>query len=192
MEKKRLVEKKYLFTFILITSLFALWGFANDLTNPMVAAFQTVMELSAAKASMVQFAFYGGYATMAIPAALFIRRYSYKYGVLLGLALYAIGAFLFIPAAQFQQFSFFCISLYEHTIIYLSNLLFLSIWVDFQFRAKMNKVLRIFCVRFCGHMFSFSWVNIYEWSCCVIELIYLYKKMSVFQSVLFHTATNNV
>ena len=112
MEKKRLVEKKYLFTFILITSLFALWGFANDLTNPMVAAFQTVMELSAAKASMVQFAFYGGYATMAIPAALFIRRYSYKYGVLLGLALYAIGAFLFIPAAQFQQFSFFCISLY--------------------------------------------------------------------------------
>ena len=112
MEKKRLIEKKYLFTFFLITSLFALWGFANDLTNPMVAAFQTVMELSAAKASMVQFAFYGGYATMAIPAALFIRRYSYKYGVLLGLALYAIGAFLFIPAAQFQQFSFFCISLY--------------------------------------------------------------------------------
>ena len=88
--------------------------------------------------------------------------------------------------------AFFCISLYDHTIIYLSNLLFLSIWVDFQFRAKMNKVLRIFCVRFCGHMFSFSWVNIYEWSCCVIELIYLYKKMSVFQSVLFHTATNNV
>lgn len=112
MDKKPLVEKKYLITFILITSLFALWGFANDLTNPMVAAFQTVMEISAAKASMVQFAFYGGYATMAIPAALFIRRYSYKVGVLIGLALYAIGAFLFIPAAQYQQFSFFCISLY--------------------------------------------------------------------------------
>ena len=112
MEKKPLVEKKYLITFILITSLFALWGFANDITNPMVAAFQTVMELSAAKASMIQFAFYGGYATMAIPAALFIRRYSYKVGILIGLALYAIGAFLFIPAAQFQQFSFFCVSLY--------------------------------------------------------------------------------
>ena len=112
MEKKPLVERKYLFTFILITSLFALWGFANDLTNPMVAAFQTVMELSAAKASMVQFAFYGGYATMAVPAALFIRKHTYKHGVLLGLALYAIGAFLFIPAAQYQQFSFFCISLY--------------------------------------------------------------------------------
>ncbi len=98
--------------FILITSLFALWGFANDITNPMVAAFQTVMELSAAKASMVQFAFYGGYATMAIPAALFIRRFSYKWGILLGLALYATGAFLFIPAAAYQEFTFFCLSLY--------------------------------------------------------------------------------
>ena len=112
MTKTPLVERKYLFIFILITTLFALWGFANDITNPMVAAFQTVMELSAAKASLVQFAFYGGYATMAIPAALFIRKHSYKSGILMGLALYAIGAFLFIPAAQFQQFSFFCISLY--------------------------------------------------------------------------------
>ena len=110
--KPRLVEKKYLVTFILITSLFALWGFANDITNPMVAAFQTLMELSAAKASMVQFAFYGGYATMAVPAALFIRKYSYKSGILLGLALYAVGAFLFIPAAAYQEFTFFCISLY--------------------------------------------------------------------------------
>ncbi len=111
-KRGRLVEKKYLVTFVLITSLFALWGFANDITNPMVAAFQTVMEISAAKASMVQFAFYGGYATMAIPAALFIRRYSYKSGILLGLALYATGAFLFIPAAAFQNFWYFCISLY--------------------------------------------------------------------------------
>ena len=94
--KQKLVEKKYLATFIIVTTLFALWGFANDITNPMVAAFQTVMELSAAKASMIQFAFYGGYATMAIPAALFIRRYSYKSGILLGLGLYATGAFLFM------------------------------------------------------------------------------------------------
>lgn len=107
-----MVEKKYLLPFILITSLFALWGFANDITNPMVAAFQTVMELSAAKASMVQFAFYGGYATMAIPAALFIRKHSYKRGIMLGLALYAAGAFLFIPAAVYQEFTFFCFSLY--------------------------------------------------------------------------------
>ncbi len=110
-----LVPRKYLFTFILITSLFALWGFANDITNPMVAAFQTLMELSATKASMVQFAFYGGYATMAVPAALFIRRYSYKHGILLGLALYAVGAFLFIPAASLQSFAFFCVSLYVLT-----------------------------------------------------------------------------
>ena len=110
--EKPLVPRKYLLTFVLITSLFALWGFANDITNPMVAAFQTVMELTAAKASLVQFAFYGGYATMAVPAALFIRRYSYKAGILLGLALYAIGAFLFIPAAVWQEFNFFCLSLY--------------------------------------------------------------------------------
>lgn len=110
--KKTLVPKKYLFTFILITSLFALWGVANDITNPMVAAFQTVMELSAAKASLIQFAFYGGYATMAIPAALFIRKYSYKSGILLGLGLYAVGALLFIPAASYQEFSYFCFSLY--------------------------------------------------------------------------------
>ena len=97
MAKEKLVERRYLFIFVLITSLFALWGFANDITNPMVAAFQTVMELSAAKASLVQFAFYGGYATMAIPAALFIRKHSYKSGILLGLALYAIGAFLSPP-----------------------------------------------------------------------------------------------
>ncbi|MFW5545512.1 MAG: L-fucose:H+ symporter permease [Bacteroidales bacterium] len=110
--KQKLVEKKYLATFVIITTLFALWGFANDITNPMVAAFQTVMELSAAKASMIQFAFYGGYATMAIPAAFFIRRYNYKSGILLGLGLYATGAFLFIPAAEYQNFTFFCFSLY--------------------------------------------------------------------------------
>ena len=112
MNRPKLIPSKYLVTFIIITSLFALWGFANDITNPMVAAFQTVMELSAAKASMVQFAFYGGYATMAIPAALFIRRYSYKVAILIGLALYSIGAFLFIPAAEVQSFTFFCLSLY--------------------------------------------------------------------------------
>ncbi|HYX08111.1 MAG TPA: MFS transporter, partial [Bacteroidales bacterium] len=83
-----LVEKKYLLPFIIITSLFALWGFANDITNPLVAAFQTIMEISNAHAALVQFAFYGGYATMAIPAALFVKKYSYKTAILIGLALY--------------------------------------------------------------------------------------------------------
>jgi FHS family L-fucose permease-like MFS transporter len=110
--KKVVVEKKFLLPFILITSLFSLWGFANDITNPLVAAFRTVMEISNAKAALVQFAFYGGYGTMAIPAALFVQRYSYKAGILLGLALYAVGALLFFPAAQYEMFVFFLLSLY--------------------------------------------------------------------------------
>ena len=110
--KAKLVERKNLVTFILVTSLFSLWGFANDITNPMVAAFQTIMELSASKASMVQFAFYGGYATMAIPAALFIKKYSYKAGILVGLALYAIGAFLFVPGTWANSFSGYLVALF--------------------------------------------------------------------------------
>lgn len=110
--KGKLLEKRYVLPFILITSLFSMWGFANDITNPMVAAFQTIMEISTAKAAMVQLAFYGGYGTMAIPAALFAMKYSYKKGILLGLMLYAIGALLFYPAAQYEMFGFFLLSLY--------------------------------------------------------------------------------
>ena len=110
--KDTVIEKKYLVPFIIITSLFALWGFANDITNPMVAAFKTVLEVSNMKASLVQFAFYGGYATMAIPAALFIRKYGYKKSILFGLGLYAFGALCFWPAAQYQRFDFFLLSLY--------------------------------------------------------------------------------
>ena len=110
--KAIVVEKKYLVPFVLITSLFAMWGFANDITNPMVAAFKTVMEITNFKASMIQFAFYGGYATMAIPAALIIKKYSYKMGIIVGLSLYAVGALLFFPAAQFEVFGFFLVSLY--------------------------------------------------------------------------------
>jgi len=110
--KKVIVAKEYLLPFVLITFLFALWGFANDITNPMVAAFGTLMEISTAKAALVQLAFYGGYATMAVPAALFVRKYTYKKGILLGLILNVTGAFLFCPAAHFQEFSYFLISLY--------------------------------------------------------------------------------
>ena len=92
--------------FILITALFALWGFANDITNPMVSAFKTVLQMSNFRASLVQLAFYGGYFTMAIPAALFIRKYSYKTGIMIGLGLYALGALLFYPAAKYQAFEF--------------------------------------------------------------------------------------
>lgn len=88
----------YLVPFILITSCFALWGFANDITNPMVKAFSKIFRMSATDGALVQVAFYGGYFAMAFPAAIFIRRYSYKAGVLVGLGLYALGAFLFYPA----------------------------------------------------------------------------------------------
>lgn len=107
-----LVEKPVLIPFILITVLFALWGFANAVTDPMVTAFKKVLELSNLQASLVQLAFYGGYFTMALPASLFIRKYSYKSGVILGLGLYAIGALLFYPAAISEQFSFFLLGLY--------------------------------------------------------------------------------
>lgn len=114
--KPALVPRHFLFAFILITSLFFLWGIANDLTNPMVSAFKKVMrELSNFEAALVQLAFYGGYATMAIPAALFIRRFSYKAGILLGLGLYATGALLFYPAAVREEFGFFLASLYVLT-----------------------------------------------------------------------------
>lgn len=109
------VPKELLVSFIAATSIFALWGFANDLTNPMVAAFKKVMVLSNAEAYNVQFAFYFGYGVMAIPAALFIRKFSYKSGLLLGLALYAIGAILFYPAAENGSYSYFLISLFVIT-----------------------------------------------------------------------------
>ena len=88
----------YVVPFILITSCFALWGFANDITNPMVKAFSKIFRMSATDGALVQVAFYGGYFAMAFPAAIFIRRFSYKAGVLVGLGLYALGAFLFYPA----------------------------------------------------------------------------------------------
>ena len=114
--RHRLVSRELLFPFIIITSLFFLWGIANDLTNPMVSAFKKVMpELSNFEAALVQLAFYGGYATMAIPAALFIRRFNYKNGIIVGLILYAIGAFMFYPAARYEEFNYFLISLYVLT-----------------------------------------------------------------------------
>jgi FHS family L-fucose permease-like MFS transporter len=89
----------YLVPFILVTSCFALWGFANDITNPMVKAFSKIFRMSVTDGALVQVAFYGGYFAMAFPAAMFIRRFSYKAGVLMGLGLYAVGALLFLPAS---------------------------------------------------------------------------------------------
>ncbi|MDR1339300.1 MAG: L-fucose:H+ symporter permease [Prevotellaceae bacterium] len=111
----RLNGKNYLFAFIMITSLFALWGFANDITNPMVAAFKNILLITNFESSLVQFAFYGGYCFMAIPAALFIRKFNYKKGILVGLGLYSIGCFLFIPAGIAMAFWAFLIAYFVMT-----------------------------------------------------------------------------
>lgn len=100
----------YVVPFILITSCFALWGFANDITNPMVKAFSKIFRMSATNGALVQVAFYGGYFAMAFPAAMFIRRFSYKAGVMLGLGLYAFGAFLFFPAKMTGEYYTFLLA----------------------------------------------------------------------------------
>jgi len=118
MRKQSLLSKdgvSYLVPFILITSCFALWGFANDITNPMVKAFSKIFRMSVTDGALVQVAFYGGYFAMAFPAAMFIRRYSYKSGVLMGLGLYAIGALLFFPAKQTGSYYPFLIAYFIMT-----------------------------------------------------------------------------
>lgn len=103
-QESRVIPREYLYPFILVTTLFALWGFANDVTNPMVAAFKNVLLLTNFESSLVQAAFYGGYCFMAIPAALFIRKAGYKPGILAGLGLYVLGCFMFLPAGRMMEF----------------------------------------------------------------------------------------
>ena len=98
-DKPKILTKAYVLPFILVTILFFAWGFANDITNPMVKAFSKIFRMSVTDGALVQVAFYGGYFVMAFPAALYIRKFSYKAGILLGLGLYATGALMFIPAA---------------------------------------------------------------------------------------------
>ena len=108
--KASLVPKNLILPFILVTTLFVAWGFANDITNPMVKAFSKIFRMSVTDGALVQLAFYGGYFVMAFPAALFIRKYSYKTGILLGLGLYALGALLFIPASMLGYYYPFLIA----------------------------------------------------------------------------------
>ncbi|MDR0347930.1 MAG: L-fucose:H+ symporter permease [Tannerella sp.] len=114
-QKTTIIPRTMLFPFILVTILFALWGFANDITNPMVAAFKNILLITNFESSLVQFAFYGGYCFMAIPAAIFIKKFDYKKGILAGLALYAIGCFLFIPAGNAMAFWAFLIAYFIMT-----------------------------------------------------------------------------
>jgi len=111
----QVVPSNYLIPFILVTFCFALWGFANDITNPLVKGFGNIFNQSTFISAFVQFAFYGGYCFMAIPAAIFIKRFTYKSGILLGLVLYAAGGMLFIPASQWGIFWPFCAAFFIMT-----------------------------------------------------------------------------
>ena len=106
------IEKQYLLPFALVSILFLLWGLANNMTDTLLAAFRRVMRMSDTETSLIQFAFYGSYFCFALPAALFIRRFSFKAGILLGLLLYAGGAILFYPAALAASYPFYLVAIY--------------------------------------------------------------------------------
>ena len=106
------IEKKYILPFALVSILFLLWGLANNMTDTLLAAFKRVMQMSDAQTSLIQFAFYGSYFCFALPAALFIRKYSFKAGIILGLLLYAGGAMLFYPSALTESYIFYLIAIY--------------------------------------------------------------------------------
>lgn len=108
--KTPVVPPGMVLTFVLVTILFPLWGFANDITNPMVAAFKNILLLTNFESSLVQAAFYGGYALMAIPAAIFIKKFSYKKGVLIGLTLYSLACLMFIPSGMAMSYPLFLLS----------------------------------------------------------------------------------
>ena len=102
----------YLVPFILVTSLFFLWGFAHSLLDVLNKHFQDILHVSKAQSGLVQAAVYGGYFLMAIPAGLFMKRFGYKKGIIFGLLLYAVGAFLFLPAIQIGAFWAFLVALF--------------------------------------------------------------------------------
>lgn len=110
--KVALTEKKYLVTFIFVTSLFMFWGIAISMADSLNKHFQSTMSLSKMQSAFVQFAIFGAYGIMGIPAGLFMKRFGYKNGVLLGLSLFATGAFLFVPAANLSSFAFFGCALF--------------------------------------------------------------------------------
>lgn len=106
------VPRSYLLPFVLLTSLFALWGLANNMTDVLLATFRRIMSMTDFQTSWIQVAFYGSYFCLALPAALFIRRFTYKAGVLLGLGLFITGALLFFPASQTMVYGHFLAALF--------------------------------------------------------------------------------
>src|SRR5688500_11503575 len=110
--KPAFTERKYITTLIFVTSLFMLWGIAITMGDVLNRHFQNVLSVSKAQSGLVQFSIFGAYFIMGIPAGLFMKRFGYKKGVLLGLSLYALGAFLFIPSADAESFLYFRIVLF--------------------------------------------------------------------------------
>lgn len=106
------IDRRHAVPFALVTSMFLLWGLANNMTDTLLAAFKRIMSMSDTQTSLIQFAFYGSYFCFALPAALFIRRRSFKSGIILGLLLYAAGAMLFLPAARIASYGFYLVAIY--------------------------------------------------------------------------------
>lgn len=110
--RQKIVDKKYLAPFILIASLFFLWGFAHSILDILNKHFQEGFEITKTKSALVQCMLYGGYFIMALPAGRIITKWGYKIGVIIGLALYGIGALLFIPGEKMMSFEFFLLCLF--------------------------------------------------------------------------------
>jgi FHS family L-fucose permease-like MFS transporter len=110
--KVKLVFPGFLIAFILVTSLFFLWGFAHGCLDVLNKHFQELLGMSKAKSALVQFVFYGGYFLMALPAGLIMQRFGYKRGIIFGLLMFASGAFLMFPATLIQTFGSFLFCLF--------------------------------------------------------------------------------
>jgi len=121
-QKNSFVSQGYLIPFILVTTLFFMWGIPNNLNGVLIKQFMKSMEISRFQAGLIQSAFYMGYFVLAVPAAMLMRRYSYKTGIVFGLLLYAAGCLLFWPAAIIGQYGFFLLALF----IIASGLAFLE------------------------------------------------------------------
>jgi len=111
-QKAAFTDKRYLVTLVFVTSLFLLWGMAITMADVLNKHFQHVLSLTKSQSAFVQFAVFGAYFVMGLPAGLFMKRFGYKNGVLLGLSLFALGAFLFVPAAYTASFPFFGFALF--------------------------------------------------------------------------------
>lgn len=110
--KEQKGDKRNSAAFALVAILFLCWGLANNMNDTLIAAFRRIMSMSDLQSSLVQFAFYGAYFCVSLPAAIFISRHSYKAGIILGLALYAAGTMLFLPAGQAASYAFFLFAIY--------------------------------------------------------------------------------